>query len=241
MVRRENSAEAAEGRRAPRPGRLEDSPAAGASPGQNLDSLSKKRPRALSAPGRAGPSERPEKFCRSRKKSLPCGRYACIPLPALNEAPQWQGSSVGQSMRFIPAVSRVQISPLLPESSNPGRPQGVRGFRLSGEPFPLPLQRGVGEKPVRGLPLSPRGGIFAGRRRQGALPRPSGPCGRDVPELVRVRSRLMAGGLRRAFRRLPADPGFAPWRRQAPSTGSASGGGKPRKPCARRKARPRRS
>lgn len=30
-----------------------------------------------------------------------------------------QGSSVGQSMRFIPAVSRVQISPLLPESRTP--------------------------------------------------------------------------------------------------------------------------
>ena len=57
-----------------------------------------------------------------RKKSLPRVSDACIYLSALNEAPSWQGSSVGQSMRFIPAVSRVQISPLLPESTTPDVP-----------------------------------------------------------------------------------------------------------------------
>ena len=31
----------------------------------------------------------------------------------------WQGSSVGQSMRFIPAASRVRISPLLPQCIYP--------------------------------------------------------------------------------------------------------------------------
>ena len=66
------------------------------------------------------------------KKKLAKG-WGCLytPFCAERSAP-WQGSSVGQSMRFIPAVSRVQISPLLPESNNPGCPQGVRGFRVAG-------------------------------------------------------------------------------------------------------------
>ena len=66
------------------------------------------------------------------KKKLAKG-WGCLytPFCAERSAP-WQGSSVGQSMRFIPAVSRVQISPLLPESNNPGCPQGVRGFRVVG-------------------------------------------------------------------------------------------------------------
>ena len=33
----------------------------------------------------------------------------------------WQGSSVGQSMRFIPAVSGVQIPPLLPKAIKKAR------------------------------------------------------------------------------------------------------------------------
>ena len=58
-----------------------------------------------------------------------------------------QGSSVGQSMRFIPAVSRVQISPLLPESRTPEahRASGVfccpRLF-LSPRNPPFPISKG---------------------------------------------------------------------------------------------------
>ena len=55
-----------------------------------------------------------------------------------------QGSSVGQSMRFIPAVSRVQISPLLPESRTPEahRAPGVfccprLSLSLRNPPFPI--------------------------------------------------------------------------------------------------------
>ncbi len=74
----------------------------------------------------------PEKNAALAKKKLAKG-WGCLytPFCAERSAP-WQGSSVGQSMRFIPAVSRVQISPLLPESNNPGCPQGVRGFRVAG-------------------------------------------------------------------------------------------------------------
>ncbi len=42
----------------------------------------------------------------------------------------WQGSSVGQSMRFIPAVSRVQVSPLLPQCIYPGCLLRLRGLFL---------------------------------------------------------------------------------------------------------------
>ena len=41
----------------------------------------------------------------------------------------WQGSSVGQSMRFIPAASRVRISPLLPQCIYPRMsPKAPGGF-----------------------------------------------------------------------------------------------------------------
>ena len=42
----------------------------------------------------------------------------------------WQGSSVGQSMRFIPAASRVRISPLLPQCIYPGCLFRLRGLFL---------------------------------------------------------------------------------------------------------------
>ena len=43
-----------------------------------------------------------------------------------HETPSRQGSSVGQSMRFIPAVSGVQIPPLLPEHDR--KPGNIPGF-----------------------------------------------------------------------------------------------------------------
>ena len=43
-----------------------------------------------------------------------------------HETPSRQGSSVGQSMRFIPAVSGVQIPPLLPEYDR--KPGNFPGF-----------------------------------------------------------------------------------------------------------------
>ena len=59
------------------------------------------------------PGENAENTCQrgasSVDASLRCGKST----DAL-----WQGSSVGQSMRFIPAVSGVQIPPLLPEDSS---------------------------------------------------------------------------------------------------------------------------
>ena len=68
-----------------------------------------------------------------------------------------QGSSVGQSMRFIPAVSRVQISPLLPESRTPEAHRAPGVFccpRLSlsprNPPFPSLRDRGLRDIPVRG-------------------------------------------------------------------------------------------
>ena len=57
------------------------------------------------------PGENTEKACQRRASSvdasLRCGKSTDV---------LWQGSSVGQSMRFIPAVSGVQIPPLLPEA-----------------------------------------------------------------------------------------------------------------------------
>ncbi len=101
---------------------------------------SKNRPRPAPAPAsplpRCSPSPGkarialPEKNAALAKKKLAKG-WGCLYTPFCAErSASWQGSSVGQSMRFIPAVSRVQISPLLPESNNPGCPQGVRGFRV---------------------------------------------------------------------------------------------------------------
>ena len=55
---------------------------------------------------------------RKYRKSLPKESKFCRCISALWEIHKalWQGSSVGQSMRFIPAVSGVQIPPLLPET-----------------------------------------------------------------------------------------------------------------------------
>ena len=62
------------------------------------------------------PGENAENTCQrgasSVDASLCCGKST----DAL-----WQGSSVGQSMRFIPAVSGVQIPPLLPENKKSPR------------------------------------------------------------------------------------------------------------------------
>ena len=54
---------------------------------------------------------------RKYRKSLPKESKFCRCISALWKIHKalWQGSSVGQSMRFIPAVSGVQIPPLLPE------------------------------------------------------------------------------------------------------------------------------
>ncbi len=75
-------------------------------------------------------------FC---KKCLPRGVNSLIKCPRCSGGDSWQGSSVGQSIRFIPVVSRVQISPLLPEC-NPERDEisrkpvgGFPGFSLFGE------------------------------------------------------------------------------------------------------------
>ena len=93
---------------------------------------SKNRPRPAPAPAipfravRRSPGKArialPEKNAALAKKKLAKG-WGCLytPFCAERSAP-WQGSSVGQSMRFIPAVSRVQISPLLPESTTPDVP-----------------------------------------------------------------------------------------------------------------------
>ena len=68
-----------------------------------------------------------------------------------------QGSSVGQSMRFIPAVSRVQISPLLPESRTPEAHRAPGVFccpRLSLSPpkpaLPISKRSRAQDIPVRG-------------------------------------------------------------------------------------------
>ncbi len=55
---------------------------------------------------------------RKYRKSLPKESKFCRCISALWKIHKalWQGSSVGQSMRFIPAVSGVQIPPLLPET-----------------------------------------------------------------------------------------------------------------------------
>ena len=64
---------------------------------------------------------------------MPRRANSLIKCPRCFGSDSWQGSSVGQSIRFIPVVSRVQISPLLPEC-NPGRdeiarkPAQVSGF-----------------------------------------------------------------------------------------------------------------
>lgn len=74
------------------------------------------------------PGENAENTCQrgasSVDASLRCGKST----DAL-----WQGSSVGQSMRFIPAVSGVQIPPLLPEDSS-GSGQSRTAFLLWPEP-----------------------------------------------------------------------------------------------------------
>ena len=67
------------------------------------------------------PGENTEKACQRRASSVDASLRCGKSTDAL-----WQGSSVGQSMRFIPAVSGVQIPPLLPEEhkrfgSVPGR------------------------------------------------------------------------------------------------------------------------
>ena len=57
------------------------------------------------------PGENTEKACQRRASSVDASLRCGKSTDAL-----WQGSSVGQSMRFIPAVSGVQIPPLLPEA-----------------------------------------------------------------------------------------------------------------------------
>ncbi len=95
-----------------------------------------------------------------------------------------QGSSVGQSMRFIPAVSRVQISPLLPESRTPEahRAPGVfccPAFSSSSEPRPSPSLKDHG---LRDIPVRVRQGLsIQSRLRPGGTALPGFPSGFSSP------------------------------------------------------------
>ena len=95
-----------------------------------------------------------------------------------------QGSSVGQSMRFIPAVSRVQISPLLPESRTPEahRAPGVfccprLSLSLRNPPFPSSKGSRAQGHPGPGQ----TGGAIQSRLRPGGTALPGFPSGFSSP------------------------------------------------------------
>ena len=96
-----------------------------------------------------------------------------------------QGSSVGQSMRFIPAVSRVQISPLLPESRTPEahRAPGVfccPRLSLSLRNPPFPISKGSRAQGHPG-PGQTGGGAIQSRLRPGGTALPGFPSGFSSP------------------------------------------------------------